>query len=225
VAPGLHTSLPQVQRPFKLAVDDAFHGIGVVPAQDGSKGTTMSENLNTTNPRRRSWLRWAALGGVAAASVVTMAAWAHNSGAGGMGPGGGMMAMHGGGGGGWFMGRGIDRMLDSVNASDDQRSQIKQIAEAARNDMLGQRDAHRALRDRAMAVFSAPTVDAREAEAVRQAMLAQHDAASKRMTQAMLDVSRVLTPAQRTQLAERMKQRGDAMRQRWGDHQQSRPQS
>lgn len=188
----------------------------------------MSENLNTTNPRRRSWMRWAALGGVAAASVVTMAAWAHNSGPGGMGPGGGMMSMHGGGGGGgggWFMGRGLDRMLDSVNASDEQRTQIRQIAEAARTEMQGQREAHRALRDRAMAVFSAPTVDAREAEAVRQAMLAQHDAASKRMTQAMLDVSRVLTPAQRTQLAERMKQRGEAMRQRWEGHQHNRPQS
>ena len=35
-------------------------------------------------------------------------------------------------------------------------------------------------------------------------MLAQHDQASKRTLQAMLDVSRVLTPEQRKALAERM---------------------
>jgi protein CpxP len=42
-------------------------------------------------------------------------------------------------------------------------------------------------------------------------MLAQHDAASKRMLQAMLDVSRVLTPEQRAKLAERMQQRREMM--------------
>ena len=174
--------------------------------------------------RRRSWLRWVAIGGVAAASLVGVASWAQTHG----GPGGGMMAVHsghGGPGGGWMMGRGLDRMLDSVNASDDQRAQIKQIAEAARSDLRAQHEAGRALRERAMAAFTAPTVDAREVETVRQAMLAQHDASTRRISQAMLDVSRVLTPAQRTQLAERMKQRGDEMRRRMEERQRGTPQS
>ena len=42
-------------------------------------------------------------------------------------------------------------------------------------------------------------------------MLSRHDQASKRMMQAMLDVSRVLTPEQRQQLAQQMKQRRDLM--------------
>ena len=45
------------------------------------------------------------------------------------------------------------------------------------------------------------------AESVRQQMLAQHDQSSKRMLQAMLDVSKVLTPAQRAKLGARLKQR------------------
>jgi len=45
-------------------------------------------------------------------------------------------------------------------------------------------------------------------------MLAQHDQASKRVLQAMLDASKVLTPEQRAKLGERMKQRRAAMQER-----------
>jgi Spy/CpxP family protein refolding chaperone len=58
-----------------------------------------------------------------------------------------------------------------------------------------------------MALFAAPTVDARAVEALRQQMVQQHDQTSRRWTQAMLDASAVLTPEQRKQLAERMQQR------------------
>ena len=51
------------------------------------------------------------------------------------------------------------------------------------------------------------SVDARAVETLRQQMLAQHDLTSKRMTQVMLDVSRVLTPEQRKTLSDRMAQR------------------
>ena len=71
-------------------------------------------------------------------------------------------------------------------------------------DLQAQREAGRALREQARQLFAQPTVDARAAEALRQQMLAQHDQASKRMLQAMLDISRVLTPEQRKQMAERM---------------------
>ena len=61
---------------------------------------------------------------------------------------------------------------------------------------------------------AAPNVDAAAAESLRQQMLQQHDQASRRMLQAMLDVSKVLTPEQRVKLGERMKQRADTMRER-----------
>jgi protein CpxP len=146
---------------------------------------------------------------VAASAAVALSAWAQP------GPGG----RHGGPGAdiGWMgpmAGRGVDRMLDGVNATDAQRTQIKQITQAAAADLRAMHAQNLGLRERAMEVFTAPTVDANAAEAVRQQMLQQHDQASRRMMLAMLDVSRVLTPEQRATLAERMKQHADAMHER-----------
>ena len=120
---------------------------------------------------------------------------------------------HGGPGGrngpgmGLFDARHAERLLDAVNATPDQRAQVQQILQAAKADMAAQRDASRKLHQQSQAVFAQPTVDARAAEALRVQMLAQHDQASKRTLQLMLDVSRVLTPEQRKTLSERMTQR------------------
>jgi periplasmic protein CpxP/Spy len=124
--------------------------------------------------------------------------------------------MHGGGmmGNPERMGRMMDHMLDGLNATDTQRSQIKQIAQAAGTDMKAQHDANRALHEKALQIFAAPNVDAAAAEQVRQQLLAQHDQMSKRTLQAMLDASKVLTPEQRAALGERMKQRNATMRDR-----------
>ena len=108
---------------------------------------------------------------------------------------------------GLFDGRHAERMLDSVNATPDQRTQINQIVAAARTDMAAQRDASRKLHEQSQSAFAQPNVDARAVETLRQQMLAQHDQASKRMTQVMLDVSRVLTPEQRKTLSDRLTQR------------------
>jgi Spy/CpxP family protein refolding chaperone len=202
-----------------------------------SEHTTPATPGSPASERRASWLRWAAITGAAAASVVAMSAWAQadpgpRAGVFG-GHGGTTMAMAGGHGshwghgghggqgaqGGWLMGRGLDRMLDAVNATEAQRTQIRQIAASARADLQAQRETRRSLRDRAMSAFVAPNVDAREVEAIRQQMLAQHDARSRRLTQAMLDASQVLTPEQRVQLAERMKQRSERMQRRLEERQ------
>jgi Spy/CpxP family protein refolding chaperone len=102
-------------------------------------------------------------------------------------------------------------MLEAVNASAEQKSQVKAIVDAAQADLKAQREGGRALMDQQMQLFAQPTVDARAAEALRQQMLARHDSASKRMLQAMLDVSRVLTPEQRKQLADKMAERRSMM--------------
>jgi protein CpxP len=104
-----------------------------------------------------------------------------------------------------------ERMLDQVNATPEQRAQIKQIMQGASVDLRAQHDSRLALREQAMKLFTQPNVDPTAVEAVRQQMLAQHDQASKRMMQAMLDASRVLTPEQRVKLADGMKQRRDMM--------------
>ena len=105
----------------------------------------------------------------------------------------------------------MTRMLDRVNATPEQRTQIQQIMQSQASEMRAQREAGRALRQQAMALFAQPTVDADAVEALRQQQLAMHDAASKRMTAAMLEISRVLTPEQRKQMAEHMAQRSEMM--------------
>ncbi len=105
--------------------------------------------------------------------------------------------------------RGVDRMLASVNATEAQKTQIKQIVRAAAIDLKPQHEAGRKLREQAAQLFTAPTVDANAVEATRQQMLAQHEQGSRRISQALVEISRVLTPEQRVQLAEKLKKRGE----------------
>jgi Spy/CpxP family protein refolding chaperone len=121
------------------------------------------------------------------------------------------------------MGRRIDHMLDGLNATDAQRSQVKQIASAAATDLRAQREAGKGLRERSLQIFAAPTVDAAAAESVRAQMLAQHDQTSRRTLQAMLDISKVLTPEQRAKIGERLKARGAMMQERMERLQRERP--
>ena len=112
------------------------------------------------------------------------------------------------------MARGIDPMLDGLNATDAQRTQIKQILQSAGADLKAQHEAGRALHQKGMQIFAAPNVDAAAAEQLRQQLSAQHDQVSKRMLAAMLDVSKVLTPEQRAKLGERMKNRDAQLQDR-----------
>lgn len=108
-------------------------------------------------------------------------------------------------------GRMLERALDGVDASAEQRTRIREIMKSAADDGRQQREAARGLREQMMTLFAQPTVDARAVEALRQQMVQQHDQSSRRWTQALLDASAVLTPEQRQQLAERMKQRRELM--------------
>ena len=121
------------------------------------------------------------------------------------------------------MGRRIDHMLDGLNATDAQRTQVKQIATAAATDLRAQHETGKGLRERSLLIFAAPNVDATAAESVRAQMLAQHDQASRRTLQAMLDISKVLTPEQRAKVGERMQQRGAMMHERMERLQRERP--
>ena len=154
---------------------------------------------------------------MAVLGMLAVTAWAQ--------PMGGRMGHHGGGMDGMMMGgRMMDRVLDGLDATEAQRSQIKQITQAAAADLKAQRDASRELRQRGMDIFTAPNVDANAAEAVRQQMLAQHDQASRRMMLAMIDISRVLTPEQKAKLAERMKERAAKMQERMDRMHREHPQ-
>jgi periplasmic protein CpxP/Spy len=121
------------------------------------------------------------------------------------------MSMGMGKGGGMAHPEHLARLLDSIGASADQQAQIKQIMATARTELQAQRTQGQALHQQMQAVFTQPAVDARAAEALRQQLQAVHDQSSKRMLQAMLDSSRVLTPDQRAQLATKLNQRHGLM--------------
>lgn len=143
---------------------------------------------------------------IAAAAAFSLTAQAHPPGPPPGGPGGAMPMM-------MMFGPGphLDRMLDAINASTDQRSQIKAILEAARTDLQAQRDSGRKVQEDMATLFTQPTVDARAAEVLRQKMLAQTDTATQRGMQAMLDISRVLTVEQRQTLVSKMAEQRKAM--------------
>lgn len=116
--------------------------------------------------------------------------------------------------GGMMGGRMLERMLDDINATDAQRAQITKIQTAAREDVAKLHDQQGQLRQQTLQLLTAPTVDAAAVEKVRQQMLQQHDAASRRMVTAMVDSSKVLTPEQRATLATKFKERQERMEER-----------
>ena len=113
----------------------------------------------------------------------------------------------------------LERLLDEVKATDAQRQQIRSISDAAQADLAKLHESGRQLQTESLAILTQPTIDARAAEALRQKMLAQHDAVTKRLMTAMLDTAKVLTPEQRTQVAERLKA-GQERHDHWGEHHQ-----
>lgn len=120
------------------------------------------------------------------------------------------MGGHGAGHGpGMMMGGGprIEHILEAVDASDAQRAQVQQIVRAAMVDLKAQRQAGRQLHQQGLALFGAPLVDASAVEALRVQMLANHDQVSRRTSQMLIEVSRVLTPEQRAKFVARMQKR------------------
>lgn len=192
--------------------------------------------MSKPNPKFLPFRRGLSLG-VAAGALVASAAAVAAAPEDGRGPheGGRLhaVAMHGGGmhgGMGWRLGadparvdRRVDRMLHGLDVSDDQAARIRNIARAAAQDLQGLREARRSLHEQARQVWTQPTVDANAVEALRQQQMALVDQRSRRMSQAMLEISHVLTPEQRTRLAERMEQRRRHLRERASEPPRSLP--
>lgn len=111
----------------------------------------------------------------------------------------------------------VEQMLDAVDATDAQRAQIKKIMDAARADLKGQMEAGRKQREQGLTLLAAPVIDAAAIEQLRQQDQAQREIASKRMSLAMIDAARVLTPEQRAKFAEKMKKREARMAERMKD--------
>ena len=112
--------------------------------------------------------------------------------------------------------------LDDVGATEAQRTQIREILRSAHEELRGQREQGQALHKQMLATFAAPNVDANAVEALRRQQLALHDARSQRMSRAMIDAARVLTPEQRVQLTQKMGKRMERMQERMQDRKEER---
>jgi periplasmic protein CpxP/Spy len=188
---------------------------------------TRTKTLDTTRITRWAAASVMVVAGIMA-SVSAVDAWADSHGKAGSetrADGAGMMHgmhHHGGMHGGMMLGgRGLERMLKDVNATDAQRAQIQKIADSARTDIKALHEGGAKFHDQGLAILTQPTVDAAAAEKLRQQMLAQHDQVSKRMLTTMLDISKVLTPEQRATLATRMKEhqlKREARKEKGHDH-------
>jgi protein CpxP len=123
-----------------------------------------------------------------------------------------------GGGGGWRHGMGADEMvehfqvhvehvLSEVDATPEQKAQIKDIVTAATKDLQALREQHGNARRQLHELFTASTIDRTRLESLRAEHLQALDAASKRCLAAMADAAEVLTPEQRAKLGEKMAKR------------------
>ena len=108
----------------------------------------------------------------------------------------------------WFVEREIDRMLDEVEASDDQRGRVHAIVKAAVADLQEVHELKREGRQALVAALTRDTIDRAELETLRQSKLETVDRMSQRMLTALADAAEVLTPAQRKELAEEWHPRG-----------------
>ena len=101
----------------------------------------------------------------------------------------------------------VEHVLEEVDATPEQQSQVKAIVEAAAKDIDALRaqhgSAHRELHD----IFTAPAIDRARLEVLRAAHVEALDIASKRCVAAMADAADVLTPEQRAELGQKMAKR------------------
>ena len=101
----------------------------------------------------------------------------------------------------------MGRVLDRIGATAEQMAQIKTIMESAHNELQPVHAQMKTLRDQSTALFTQPAVDANAAEALRLQMQTLNGQVSKRMLQAMVESSRVLTPDQRAKMADMLNKR------------------
>jgi len=109
-----------------------------------------------------------------------------------------------------------DRMVRhaavELGANADQQEKLSTIVKAALKDILPVREKLLAARKQGRELLTADNIDRAALEKLRAEQIATHDAASKRLVQALADAAEVLTPEQRkkldTMIAERRQGRG-----------------
>ena len=91
----------------------------------------------------------------------------------------------------------VDKALSGTTATQDQKTKVTAILQAAFTDLSGTHakrvETRKALQD----AMSAPTIDSAKIEAIRTERVKMMDDSSKRFTKALIDAGNVLNPDQR----------------------------
>lgn len=107
-----------------------------------------------------------------------------------------------------FMEKRLSRMLEHVDATAQQETQIKAVFANHKAQMKASHQERKQLRDSMRLLMTAPTIDVAAVEGVRGKMVAQAEKSSRLLTEVAVQVGQVLTQAQRQQLAEHMAHKG-----------------
>lgn len=108
----------------------------------------------------------------------------------------------------------LERGLDEIEATDEQRVEIEVIAGEAFDAMIEMRSSHKEGRGQLIELVGAESIDRDAIEALRIEHIDQADRASQVLVTAAAEVLEVLTPEQRAELVEHFESR----RHRHGKH-------
>jgi Spy/CpxP family protein refolding chaperone len=107
---------------------------------------------------------------------------------------------------GEFMAFRMHKLLNSVNATDAQKAQIKATWDGLRPQLQALRGEHAKLRQQFEQALTAPTVDPNQIEQLRKQSLQLVDKGSTLISQGVVATAQVLTPEQRQKMATEIQQ-------------------
>jgi Spy/CpxP family protein refolding chaperone len=93
-------------------------------------------------------------------------------------------------------------VLDRVDATDVQQEEAKRIVDRTIDDLIPLVTSHRQNREEIHAELTRPEIDPEALERIRRSQVELIEAASKELTEALVDLARTLEPEQRLKLAE-----------------------
>jgi periplasmic protein CpxP/Spy len=177
--------------------------VGAGRGGPGKGNGTMIDTMNTrggmARSRRRRWLLFAApvalIGGTLATSAYAFGPGRH-------GWGGDPERME------KMVDRRVDRMLDGIDATDDQKARVKGTIARLRPQLRALRADKQKLHEAGAKALSADRVDPNEIERLRRETLKLAERGSTLVSGALVEIAQVLNPEQRRELLEHFQKRG-----------------
>jgi Spy/CpxP family protein refolding chaperone len=111
------------------------------------------------------------------------------------------------------MAKHLDRVLDELDATDAQRAQGREILKRYAPQLKALRENHEATRDELEALWASESLDATALRGVVDRKLDEARAAGYKLADAFSEIHALLTPEQRSQLADLHEERRE---RRWG---------